>query len=135
MKHITSFLITALTLLAAPLVQAAPLLASQDCAMGSCAREFIVTMIPDKTSGLVFVRTTIEHYCNLSPRECAPIVAYFPTLPHEATYTIQCRTPGGYVEGPGRHVLEPDPNPPHSTRAAKQLWDTVCQPMMRGAPN
>jgi hypothetical protein len=102
-------------------------LAAQDCFMGECFREFVVSLTKEK-SGLVAARTQVEHYCGAStPSECASIQRDMQALANEASYTIQCKSPGGYVEWADGHRLpEPEPNAPHSTRAARQLWTPVC---------
>lgn len=102
-------------------------LAAEDCFMGECFREFIVSLRRER-SGLVTARTRIERYCGASsPGECAAIERDMRALPDEAKYKIQCGNPDGYVEWPdGRRVSEPDPDPPHATRAARQLWTAVC---------
>jgi len=107
-------------------------LAAEDCFMGECFREFIVSISRGKP-GLVTARTRIEHYCGApNPSECAAIERDMRALPGEASYKIQCGSPGGYVEWPdGRRVSEPDPDPPHATRAARQLWTAICSMVAR----
>jgi hypothetical protein len=102
-------------------------LADQDCFMGECFREFVVSLTKEK-SGLVSARTRVEHYCGASsPSECTSIQRDMQALPDEASYKIQCETPGGYVEWADGHRLpEPEHNPPHATRAARQLWGAIC---------
>jgi hypothetical protein len=97
-------------------------IADEGCFMGECFREFIVSLNKEK-SGLAIVKTRVEHYCDTANTISKCVAAE----PDKAEYKIQCKSPGGYVEGAnGSRVPEPDPNPPHAGWAARDLWTSVC---------
>lgn len=93
------------------------ILVASDCFMSECFNESLIS-IKKENSGLVTVLT--KFYLSNNP-------------PSKRTYKVQCRTPGGYVEPTspgepnfGKRIPEPEKNPPHSTRAYKQFWVTIC---------
>ena len=105
---------------------------SGDCLQGECFKEYI-TSLTRESSGLATVKTRVERYCtpgyqcdfNLSFDKNGYLV--HKPLPKNSTYKIQCKNPGGYVEYQnGQRVPEPESDPPHSSRAVKQLWTSIC---------
>ena len=93
--------------------------AASDCFMGECFKDFIV-LKTEKNSGVFEVKVRTETY-NDPPKPGSGSAPSFETV--EAS----CRPGNGYIQRPGRERLkEPEADPPHSTRAAKQLWEAVC---------
>jgi hypothetical protein len=46
--------------------------------------------------------------------------------PTTQRYVAACGSPG-YIQGPGgARLKQPEPDPPHSTRSEKQLWEAIC---------
>jgi hypothetical protein len=110
------------------------------CFQGECLREFVVSLTRE-TSGLVKVRTRVEHYCmpgSLSPRQCADWQwnVGVDRAVVQAAYEVQCKTPGGYVQYQnGRTEEMPKPFVSHGDAKAAQLWAAVChQPYPQGWP-
>ena len=63
------------------------------CGMGECFPQYITSMRKDH-SGLIIVRTRMEHYC--MPGNSCNSATHDP--PKTLTYKVQCKTPGGYIE-------------------------------------
>jgi hypothetical protein len=118
-------------------------IAAQDCFMGECFKQYIVSLRREN-SGLVIAQTRIERYC--TPGYTCDFNVHFDEhgflvagpSPKDFTYKIRCTIPGGYIEsampgdaGGGQRIPEPEQDPPHATRSSKQLWTAVCSGMTR----
>lgn len=92
---------------------------ASDCFMGECFKEFIVNKHYEGQTTIAEVR--IERY-NVEPADTkSPLPP-----PKIQRYVAACGSPG-YIQAPGGGRLkEPEPDPPHSTRADKQLWEAIC---------
>jgi hypothetical protein len=102
--------------------------AAGDCFMGGwCFEQYIVERHVD-SSGVMTVRTRIESHCDGGDR-CGGS----PTGTQTAMYQIRCEIPGAYIDDGARRLPEPEPEPPHATRAAKQLWSAACSATMAAA--
>jgi hypothetical protein len=91
------------------------------CGMGECFPQYITSITKDH-SGLIIVRTRMEHYC--MPGNSCNSATHDP--PKTLTYKVQCKTPGGYIETDGQQIPEPEREPPHATQTEKELWTLVC---------
>lgn len=92
---------------------------AQDCFMGECFKQFIVSKHYEGQTTVAEVRT--ERY-NVP----AGILQSPAPPPKTEKYIVACGSPGYIQQSGGFRVKEPAPDPPHSTRSAKQLWEAVC---------
>jgi hypothetical protein len=99
--------------------------AAEDCFMGECFKEYLVSVHKNR-SGLITARTRVEFYCAPGFPDCDPN-----KQPESRVSDVLCKIPGGYIESVmpagGQRVSEPDPDPPHATKSAKELWTSVCK--------
>jgi hypothetical protein len=103
------------------------------CFQSECYREYIVDRVR-ADSGLVLIRTRVEHYCNpgYHPNGCPPESR---APDGEASYTVQCKSPGGYIQYQNVRTQMPKPFVSHVEATAAQLWVAVChQPYPQGWP-
>jgi hypothetical protein len=103
------------------------------CGMGECFPEYITSITRD-SSGLLTVRTRMEHYC-IPGNQCDPSS---PQSLKNFIHKVQCKSPGGYIEdvtpnspATPRRIPEPEKDPPHATQTDKELWVAACSKAKR----
>jgi hypothetical protein len=98
-----------------------------DCFMGECYKQFIVSKRYEGQTIIAEVR--LEKYYSNPASTKPPMPA--PTVQR---YVAACGSPG-YIQGPGgARLKQPEPDPPHSTRSEKQLWEAICGSNMAQRP-